>query len=173
VEPAVPENAPIDRDAADREAAPSDVERPAEQPVDAVPGTVPFEVVGAEVIVPAHEKLGTEGVQRLRHRYSEILARIGERITDPVRRDELKATVERLNPDAWKTPDEVSAALEQYESVLASVLEVAGRRRRRRKRGGRSAESTGEEGGNAKNAPGAESSDDPDDSDPGASEGPV
>ena len=84
----------------------------------------------------AHEKLGQEAVQRLRQRYAEVRARIGERITDPARRDELTVSAERINPDAWKTADEVASALEQYESVLASLREVAGRKRRRRKRGG-------------------------------------
>lgn len=92
---------------------------------------------------PAHEKLGQEGVQRLRQRYADVRARIGERITDQARRDELMASAERINPDAWKSADEVASALEQYESVLASLRDVAGRKRRRRKRGGRRPESAG------------------------------
>ncbi|HET7220370.1 MAG TPA: hypothetical protein VFJ02_20085 [Vicinamibacterales bacterium] len=86
---------------------------------------------------PAHGRLGAEGVSRLRARYGEIRARIADRISDPARRDELAASVERLNPDTWKTPDEVTAGLEQYEVVLASLREVVGRRRRKRRRGGR------------------------------------
>jgi hypothetical protein len=86
---------------------------------------------------PAHEKLGQDAVQRLRLRYADVRARIAERITDQARRDELVASAERINPDAWKSADEVATALEQYESVLASLREVAGRKRRRRKRGGK------------------------------------
>jgi hypothetical protein len=50
-------------------------------------------------------------------------------------RVELNARVERLNPDAWLTPDEVASALEQYESVFESLRSVVGHypsRRRRR-----------------------------------------
>jgi hypothetical protein len=91
---------------------------------------------------PAHAKLGSEGVQRLRARHAEILARISERAADPLRREELKSQADRLNPDAWVTDEEVAQGLEQYESVFASLREVVGqtRRRRRRGRGPRSAE---------------------------------
>ena len=122
-------------EAASRESAPRE-----EDAVVAERRDEPLEVVPADVVIPAHDKLGVEGVQRLRHRYAEIMMRIGERVADPVRRDELKATAERLNPDAWLTQDEVSLAVEQYESVLASVREVVGRRRRRRRRGSRGGE---------------------------------
>ena len=91
--------------------------------------------------IPAHERLGAEGVQRLRQRYREIVTRLAERVSDPARRDELREAADRLNPDAWSTPEEVAAGLEQYESVLASVQEIVGRKRRRRKKGGRTAES--------------------------------
>ncbi len=87
---------------------------------------------------PAHARLGAEGVLRLRARYAEVLARISEKLTEPVRREELKLQAERLNPDAWVTADEVTQGLEQYETVFASLREVVGRkRRRRRRRGGR------------------------------------
>jgi hypothetical protein len=86
---------------------------------------------------PAHERLGQDGVQRLRQRYADVRARIHERATEAPRREELLATAERLNPDGWTTADEVASALEQYEAVLASLREVVGRKRRRRKRGGR------------------------------------
>jgi hypothetical protein len=86
---------------------------------------------------PAHARLGAEGVLRLRARHAEILARISEKISDPARRDELRAQADRLNPDMWVTSDEVSQGLEQYESVFASLREVVGRKRRRRRRGNR------------------------------------
>lgn len=84
----------------------------------------------------AQARLGTEGIVRLRGRYAEILARIDERITDPVKREELKTQAERLNPDAWVTDHEVQAGLEQYETAFESLRAVVGRRRRRRKRRG-------------------------------------
>jgi hypothetical protein len=88
---------------------------------------------------PAHHRLGDEGVQRLRVRYVEILMGIEERIPDPARQAELKSAAERLNPDAWLTDADVVQGLEQYEAVLATLGEVAGRKRRRRRRGGRGA----------------------------------
>jgi hypothetical protein len=91
----------------------------------------------SEIPTPAHAKLGSEGVQRLRARYAEILVRISERAAEPSRREELKLLADRLNPDAWVTGDEVVQGLEQYESVFASLREVVGQKRRRRRRGSR------------------------------------
>jgi hypothetical protein len=84
--------------------------------------------------IPAHAKIGADGVRRLRQRYVEICARISERVSDAARREELNAAAERLNPDSWTTADEVGQALEQYEAVLGSLRDVVGRRRRRRRR---------------------------------------
>lgn len=86
---------------------------------------------------PAHVRLGGEGVARLRGRYAEIMARIAERVTDEVRRDELKSLAERLNPDNWVTDGEVKAGLEEYEGVFASLRAAVGARKRRRRRRGR------------------------------------
>jgi hypothetical protein len=74
-------------------------------------------------------------VARLRGRHAEILARISERVPDPVRRDELKSVADRLNPDTWVTESEVREGLERYETVLDSLRAVVGQRRRRRRRG--------------------------------------
>ena len=79
-------------------------------------------------------RLGAEGLLRLRARHAEVLARISEKITDPQRHDELKSQAERLNPDTWVTSGEVTAGLEQYETVFESLRSVVGRRRKRRKR---------------------------------------
>lgn len=115
---------------------------------------------GEDVITPAHGRIGSEGVQRLRARYAEILVRISERAADQQRQAELKAQAERLNPDAWVTDEDVTQGLEQYESVLASLREVVGQRRRRRRRGKgpRTAEPAGgqAEGSDSDDAPGSE-----------------
>src|SRR5690606_22544164 len=87
------------------EAAPPPVEPPA------------FE----EPTSPAHSRLGSEGLARLRARYSEMLTRIDERVPEPDRQAELQWLAERLNPDAWLTDDDVSAGLECYESTFASL----------------------------------------------------
>ena len=132
------------------ESAESESELPA--PVIAVPGE--------DVITPAHGRIGSEGVQRLRARYAEILVRISERAADPQRQLELKAQAERLNPDSWVTDEDVTQGLEQYESVLASLREVVGQRRRRRRRGKgpRTAEPAGgqAEGSDSDDSPGSE-----------------
>jgi len=82
----------------------------------------------------SYQRLGAEGLARLRTRFAEVSARINERQMDDVAREELKARAERLNPDAWVTADEVSAGLEQYETVYESLRAVVGQRRKRRRR---------------------------------------
>jgi hypothetical protein len=82
---------------------------------------------------PAHARLGPDGLARLRARYAEVSATIARRIPDEQRRQELLNLAGRLNPDSWVTADDVQRGLDEYESVLASLREVAGRRRRRRR----------------------------------------
>jgi hypothetical protein len=98
---------------------------------------IPEEIEEVSAPPAALAKLGAEGIQRLRARYSDILVRITERTADPERREELKWQADRLNPDSWVTPEDVAQALEQYETVLASLGDVIGQRRRRKRRGGR------------------------------------
>lgn len=69
----------------------------------------------------AHARLGSEGLGRLRARYSEMLARIGDRVGDAERQTELKLLAERLNPDAWVTDTDVAVALESYEATYAAL----------------------------------------------------
>ena len=87
-----------------------------------------------DALCAVEARLGSEGLSRLRARYSEILARISETVSDPTRQEELKATAERLNPDTWVTETEVQAGLEDYETVLEALRFVVGRRRRRGRR---------------------------------------
>ena len=82
---------------------------------------------------PAHARLGSEGLARLRTRYADVSATITRRITDEQRRQQLLDLAGRLNPDSWGTAEDVQRGLDEYESVLASLREVAGRRRRRRR----------------------------------------
>lgn len=89
--------------------------------------------------------LDSESRARLRARYAEILARVSERTSDPVRQEELRAKAERLDPDAWVTAAEVRQGLEHYEQVYAEIRRALGRRRRRR-RGRRRPGSPGSEG---------------------------
>jgi hypothetical protein len=113
------------------EESPAEIAQPADVPesVADVPGQAEEPQSAAGV------RLGSEGLSRLRARHAEVLARISERISDPARRDELKSEAERLNPDTWVTDAEVTAGLEQYETVFESLRGVLGRPRRRRRRG--------------------------------------
>jgi hypothetical protein len=90
--------------------------------------------------VPALERVGADGVERLRARYREVIARVTERIADPAQRETTLASAERLNPDAWLTADAVTRGLEEYETVFASLRQIVGHRRRRRRHGRREAE---------------------------------
>ncbi|HEY6615834.1 MAG TPA: hypothetical protein VIZ32_14990, partial [Vicinamibacterales bacterium] len=128
---------------------PTTVQEPStiEEPVAAGEPAATGEIVEISAPPAALAKLGAEGIQRLRSRYAEILVRITERTADPGRREELKWQADRLNPDSWVTAEDVAQALEQYETVLASLSDVIGQRRRRKRRGGRQrpAESDGSE----------------------------
>jgi hypothetical protein len=84
-------------------------------------------------INPAHARLGSEGLARLRARYADVAATITRRIPDEQRRHLLREQAVRLDPDSWVTDEEVRRGLEEYEGVLASLREVVGRRRRRRR----------------------------------------
>jgi hypothetical protein len=89
--------------------------------------------VSEEPLNPAHARLGSEGLARLRARYANVTATIAGRVEDEARRQHLHELAERLNPDGWVTADEVQRGLEEYEGVLASLRDVVGRRRRRKR----------------------------------------
>jgi len=99
-----------------------------------VAGTSESAAATTEPSTPASERLGVGGVQRLRSRYQDILTRLAQKedLEEPVR-IELKRSAERLNPDAWRTPEEVAAALEGYEAVFEYLRSVVGRHSRRAK----------------------------------------
>jgi hypothetical protein len=83
----------------------------------------------------SYQRLGAEGLVRLRARYAEVMARIAERPLEEEAREQLKQRADGLNPDAWVTADEVTAALEQYETVFEGLRGVVGRHPRGRRRG--------------------------------------
>ncbi len=116
-----------------RRAEPAERAEPTAPPaVPAGPGPVP-PPEHEEPLSPAHARLGSEGLARLRARYADVSATISRRVQDDVRRQQLQELAERLNPDSWVTADEVQRGLDEYESVLASLREVVGRRRRRKR----------------------------------------
>lgn len=122
--------------------APPRIEVP--EPIPPIPlETLPEPRVELPESPAAALRLGSEGLERLRARHAEVLARISEKITDPARRAELKSQADRLNPDTWVTDEDVTAGLEQYESVFEALRSVVGRRRKRRKRRGGAAAGPG------------------------------
>ena len=104
----------------------------------------------------AHARLGSEALARLRGRYADVLANLARRVADEQRRDQLREQAERLNPDNWVTDQEVTAGLEAYESVLASLRDVIGRRRRRRRNRGSPGNSTAPSDGGRAAEPGGD-----------------
>jgi hypothetical protein len=126
-------------DLAEVGAAPSAATAEAAAPLDD-PDDEPEQVFEArpdDVGSASYQRLGAEGLVRLRARYAEVMARIAERPLEDQAREELQQRAERLNPDAWVTADEVSAALEQYETVFEGLRGIVGRHPRRRRRGRR------------------------------------
>jgi hypothetical protein len=87
--------------------------------------------VPADPLPDRYRRLGGEGLARLRSRYVDVKSRLEAKPLEEPERTELFARVERLNPDAWLTPDEVAAALEDYESVFESLRAIVGRQPRR------------------------------------------
>jgi hypothetical protein len=85
-------------------------------------------------VEPRYARIGAEGLARLRARYAEVMARITEKPLEEAVKEELRGKAERLNPDAWVTEAEVTAALEQYETVFEALRPLVGSRPRRRRR---------------------------------------
>jgi hypothetical protein len=110
---------------------------PASGPEEAAEPAPIFEARPEDVGSASYQRLGAEGLVRLRARYAEVMARIAERPLEEEAREELKQRAERLNPDAWVTADEVTVALEQYETVFEGLRGVVGRHPRGRRRGRR------------------------------------
>lgn len=110
---------------------------PASGPEEATETAPAFETRPEDVGSASYQRLGAEGLVRLRARYAEVMARIAERPLEEEAREELKQRAERLNPDAWVTADEVTAALEQYETVFEGLRGIVGRHPRGRRRGRR------------------------------------
>ena len=96
--------------------------------------------------------IGSEELSRLRARYADVLARIGERVSDPARADALKRKAESLNPDAWVTPEAVRAGVAAFDRQVQHLHGLLGRRRRSRRGGGRHRRGTSH-GGNESDPP--------------------
>ena len=75
-----------------------------------------------------------EQIAFLQEWYPLIRERIDQRISDPARRDALRALAERLNPSAWTDADQIAAGVPQATEALERLSRVFARRRRRGKR---------------------------------------
>ncbi len=99
--------------------------------------------------------VGHDDLARLRGRYSELLARIAERVPDPQRAEAMRVQAEALNPDAWVTPDEVARGLESFAANEQRLREQLGRRRRSRRGGARRRRKHAQSPGGPSSAPAA------------------
>ena len=75
-----------------------------------------------------------EQIAFLQEWYPLIRERIDQRISDPARRDALRALAERLNPSAWTDADQIAAGVPQAAEALERLSRVFARRRRRGQR---------------------------------------
>ena len=75
-----------------------------------------------------------EQIAFLQEWYPLIRERIDQRISDPARREALRALAERLNPSTWTDADQIAAGVPQATEALERLSRVFARRRRRGKR---------------------------------------
>ena len=97
------------------------------------PPQPPLEPPPQPPLEPRYAALGADGLARLRARYADVRARIETRPGEDAERAQLLAQAERLNPDAWRTEDEVAHALEEYEVDFEALRPFLGRPPRSRR----------------------------------------
>ena len=105
-------------------------------PVAAAPTGSPPDAAARPQAIPSTITGTTadEQIAFLQEWYPLIRERIDQRITDPARRDALRALAERLNPSAWTDADQIAAGVPQATEALERLSRVFARRRRRGKR---------------------------------------
>lgn len=102
-------------------AAVSDAETPAARATEAA---APSHATAAEQL------FSPEDLTRLRGRYAALLARIDRAVSDSASAEPLRHAADALNPDTWVTRDDVTQALERYESTYRQLLDALGPRPR-------------------------------------------
>jgi hypothetical protein len=85
-----------------------------------------------EPVPERYARIGADGLRRLRASYLDLKTRLDARDLEAGDRAVLNVQLERLNPDAWSTADEVGRALEDYESIYEALRPIVGHPRRRR-----------------------------------------
>ena len=100
------------------------------------PGSPPADAAVRQKPIPSTITGTTadEQIAFLQEWYPLIRERIDQRISDPARRDALRALAERLNPSAWTDADQIAAGVPQATEALERLSRVFARRRRRGKR---------------------------------------
>jgi hypothetical protein len=100
------------------------------------PGSPPSEAAARPKPIPATITGTTadEQIAFLQEWYPLVRERIDQRISDPARREALRALAERLNPSAWTDADQIAAGVPQATEALERLSRVFARRRRRGKR---------------------------------------
>ena len=109
----------------------------------AAPAAPPDEVAPAAAAAPPRAPVpaALEGETRelqlafLARWYDELRDRVPHRTQDPVRRQALLTLVERLNPAAWQSDEEIVAGLRSASEALDRLSRVLSKRRRRSRRG--------------------------------------
>jgi hypothetical protein len=92
--------------------APLEADPPTDEPEPARDsGPVPPPVARSTML---DELVGREIASRLRAQYAELRARLAT--VDPARRDALEHRASKLDPDSWRTPEEILHGVEQAEA---------------------------------------------------------
>jgi hypothetical protein len=81
------------------------------------------------------QALGAAEAARLRHRYAELVQRIGRRARTPEDRDRLMAALVVVNPDAWVGPDVIRQQARGADSIWDAIAAQLPKRRRGRRGG--------------------------------------
>lgn len=88
------------------------------------------------------QALGAAEAARLRHRYAELVQRVGRRARTPEERDRLMAELVVTNPDDWAGPEVIRQQARGIDKTWDAIAAQLPKRRRGR-RGGQADQTTG------------------------------
>ena len=86
-----------------------------------VPEVVPN--LSVDAAWPVVGEVGPDRALILRARYIELASKVLSRVSEPDQRQRLFREAARLNPETWRTAEEVRAALEAFETSYERVAE--------------------------------------------------
>lgn len=81
------------------------------------------------------QALGAAEAARLRHRYAELVQRVGRRARTPEERDRLMGELAAVNPDEWAGPDVIQQQARGADKMWDAVAAQLPKRRRGRRGG--------------------------------------